>query len=244
MVTGHRRPRAVIFDWGGTLTPWHTIDIREVWRAYARVYAGGGEHAVEELAERLHAAEDAAWATVRDHHRSATMDDVFRAAGIEPAGGLHEAALAAYQTGFEPHTWTDPQARPMLLALRERGLRLGVLSNTFWSRAHHEQVLARDGILDLFDGLVFSSELAWTKPHAQAFLAALASVGIEDPAEAVFVGDRPFDDIYGAATVGMRTVLVPHSQIPEVQRGHTEAEADAVVHRLSDLVAVVDSWLA
>jgi putative hydrolase of the HAD superfamily len=237
-------PEAVIFDWGGTLTPWHTIDIREVWRAYAREYAVGGDEAVEELAERLHLAEDAAWATVRDHHRSATMDDVFRAAGVEPDGERHESALAAYQTGFEPHTWTDPQARPMLEALRARGLRLGILSNTFWSRAHHEQVLARDGILDLFDGCTFSSELRWTKPHAEAFLAAMRSVGVEDPARVVFVGDRLFDDIYGAQAVGMRAVLVPHSDIPEAQRGHTEGAPDAVVHTLAELVPVIDSWLA
>ena len=24
---------AVIFDWGGTLTPWHTIDATELWAA-------------------------------------------------------------------------------------------------------------------------------------------------------------------------------------------------------------------
>jgi putative hydrolase of the HAD superfamily len=233
---------AVIFDWGGTLTPWHTIDIREVWRAYARAFTDAGDEAVEELAARLHSAEDAAWATVRDHHRSATMDEVFLAAGVEPAGGRHLDALAAYQLAFEPHTWTDPEAKPTLAALRTRGLRLGILSNTFWSRAHHEQVLARDGILDLFDGLTFSSELPWTKPHPEAFLAAVEAVGVADPSRVVFVGDRPFDDIYGAAQVGMRTVLVPHSDIPEVQRGHTEAEADAVIHRLGDLVAVVDGW--
>ncbi len=131
----------------------------------------------------------------------------------------------------------------MLEALRGRGLRLGILSNTFWSRAHHEQVLARDGILDLFDGLTFSSELPWTKPHPQAFLASMQAVEVTDPARVVFVGDRPFDDIHGAAQAGMRTVLVPHSDIPEVQRGHTEAEADAVIHRLGELLAVVDCWL-
>jgi putative hydrolase of the HAD superfamily len=235
--------QAVIFDWGGTLTPWHTIDIREVWRAYARAYTDGGDHAVEELAARLHAAEDEAWAAVRDHHRSATMDEVFRAAGVEPAGGRHADALAAYQLAFEPHTWTDAQAGPTLEALRARGLRVGLLSNTFWSRAHHEQVLARDGVLDLFDGLTFSSELPWTKPHPDAFLAAMAAVAVTDPASVVFVGDRPFDDIHGARAVGMRTVLVPHSDIPPAQRGHTEGEPDAVIQRLGELVAVVDGWL-
>ncbi|MSY17592.1 MAG: HAD family hydrolase, partial [Actinobacteria bacterium] len=29
---------AVIFDWGGTLTPWHDIDLYAQWYAYAEVY--------------------------------------------------------------------------------------------------------------------------------------------------------------------------------------------------------------
>ncbi len=28
---------AVIFDWGGTLTPWHAIDQLQGWRSYADV---------------------------------------------------------------------------------------------------------------------------------------------------------------------------------------------------------------
>ena len=27
---------AVIFDWGGTITPWHTVDLREQWHVFAR----------------------------------------------------------------------------------------------------------------------------------------------------------------------------------------------------------------
>jgi putative hydrolase of the HAD superfamily len=40
----------------------------------------------------------------------------------------------------------------------------------------------------------------------------------------------------------MRAVLVPHSDIPDVQKGHVQGEADAVVHRLSELLSVVDGW--
>jgi putative hydrolase of the HAD superfamily len=58
----------------------------------------------------------------------------------------------------------------------------------------------------------------------------------------VFVGDRTFDDIHGAGSVGMRTVLVPHSVIPATQRGHTDGVPDAVVQRLSELLSVVDGW--
>ena len=94
----------------------------------------------------------------------------------------------------------------------------------------------------LIDGAVYSSEIPWTKPHPEAFWAALAAVGVTDPARAVFVGDRPFDDIHGAKQVGMRAVLVPHSAIPDAQKGHVQGDPDAVVQRLGDLLAVVDAW--
>ncbi len=70
----------------------------------------------------------------------------------------------------------------------------------------------------------------------------MRAIGHEDPSTCVFVGDRPFDDIHGAKAVGMRAVLVPHSAIPEDQKGHTEGDPDAVITSLGDLLAVVDGW--
>jgi len=235
------RPRAVIFDWGGTLTPWHAIDPYEQWRPYARVYAPDDADA---LAARLVAAEDASWARARQESRASTLDHVFRSAGVEPSGERHTRALAAYHAGWEPHTYADPDAADVMTAMRDRGLAVGVLSNTLWTRAFHEEVFARDGLLALIDGAVYSSELPWTKPHADAFTAAMAAVGVTDPAACVFVGDRPYDDIHGAKRAGMRAVLVPHSAIPAWQRGHVQGEPDAVIQRLSDLVPLVDGWLA
>ena len=40
----------------------------------------------------------------------------------------------------------------------------------------------------------------------------------------------------------MRSIHVPHSRIPESQRGHTDGEPDAVVHRLADVLDVIDRW--
>ena len=67
---------------------------------------------------------------------------------------------------------------------------------------------------------------------------AMAAIGVTDPASCVFVGDRPFDDIYGAARLGMRTVLIPHSNLPP----HDGAVPDAVITRLADLPALLDQW--
>ncbi len=230
---------AVVFDWGGTLTPWHPIDLREQWLRYAEVY--DPEHA-DELSARILSAEDDAWRAGREHHRSATLDEIFRGVGVEPTGDPHDRALAAYHAFWEPHTYTDPDVPDLLAGLRERGIKVGVLSNTLWTREFHEQVFRRDGVLQLIDGAVYSSEIPWTKPHPEAFRAALAAVDVEQPDRAVFVGDRPFDDIHGAKQVGMRAVLVPHSTIPDSQKGHVEGDPDAVVERLADLLAVVDGW--
>ncbi|WP_338180657.1 HAD family hydrolase [Jatrophihabitans sp.] len=221
--------KAVIFDWGGTLTPWHTVDAGEAWSA------GAGD---PELGRRLFTAELELWQRSQQQHRSGTMHEIFAAAGLP----YDPEVVARYHAWWEPHTYVDPDAAPLMTALRARGIKVGVLSNTLWHRAEHERIFARDGIAELIDADIYTSDIAWTKPHPEAFGAALAALGVSDPGSAVFVGDRPWDDIHGARSAGLRTILVPHSEIPESQRGPVEAEADAVVQRLAEVLTHVDLW--
>ena len=220
---------AVLFDWGGTLTPWHTIELGDAWLACGYD---------QDAARRLVAAENAVWRRARETHRSGTIDEVFAAAEVTPG----PAEMAAYYAWWEDHTDTDPDVRPLFAALRERGIRIGVLSNTLWPRTEHERVFRRDGVAELIDAEVYTSEIEWTKPHPEAFRTALDAVGVTDPAEAVFVGDRPWDDIHGAKEAGMRAVLLPHSDIPAFQLGPVTGEPDAVIQRLPDLLSLVDAW--
>lgn len=223
---------AVIFDWGGTLTPWHTVDHETLWREVCAL------HFAEELAERsaaaIRVAEWELWRVAERDHRSATMDHVFERAGVAPTA----AFLASYALAWEPHTLTDPDVPELFRWLRAAGVKIGVLSNTMWPRSMHEQVFIRDGVLELIDGAVYSSEIEWTKPHPEAFRAAMAAVGVTDPAACVFVGDRPYDDVFGAKRAGMRAVLVPNSDVP----AWPEAEPDAVIGRLADLAPLIDAW--
>jgi putative hydrolase of the HAD superfamily len=224
---------AVLFDWGGTLTPWHTLDPVALWRVYAQSYEPGR---ADELAHALHAQEIEAWRRAERHHRSGTLDDLMRAAGVDVSGARHEPAMRAYLDAWTPHTHIDPEAPPLLKALREMGIRVGVLSNTLWPREHHEAVFARDGVLDLLDGAVYSSEIPYTKPHPEAFHAAMRAVGVAEPGRVVFVGDRLFDDVSGAKAVAMRAVHVPHSVVP----AH-DVEPDATIDRLADLLPFIES---
>ena len=227
--------RAVIFDWGGTLTPWHAIDFAEEANALARAVVDGDASA----AEALQRANQSVWARSRDHHTSATIGDLFAEAELTH----DESLLSHYREFWAPHTHTDPDVVPLFRRLRLDGLKVGVLSNTLWPRDWHEEFFRRDGVLDLIDGAVYTSEVPWTKPSPEAFLAAADAVDVPDPTECVFVGDRLFDDIWGAANVGMRTIHVPHSDIPVEQVGHSEGDPDATVQRLTDIHQVVAGWL-
>ena len=233
--------RAVVFDWGGTLTPWHTVDFGAQWQAYAGTYAPDAESA-RAIAERIIAAEDAAWKRLRDDGGSARLAEILAEAGVDTDHPGHSAAQAAYEEFWEPHTYTDAEVLPLFTALRERGIKIGVLSNTIWSREYHEAVFARDGVLDLIDGAVYSSEIEHAKPHPEAFAAALRAVDVDEPASAVYVGDRPYEDVHGAQRAGLRAVLVPHSDIPPSQQVPVDVRPDAVVQRLLDLLPVVDAW--
>ncbi|GAB3579202.1 HAD family hydrolase [Calidifontibacter terrae] len=230
---------AVIFDWGGTLTPWHgDIDYHREWLGYAHVWDPAGADA---LADRIVAASNAAWAHARTDHTSASVESIVRAAGLDPDDPRHLVALRQHVAFWEEHTHTDPLVRPLWERLRENGIRVGVLSNTIWSREHHRGIFARDGVLDLIDADVYSSETPWAKPHPQAFRAAATAVGVE-PAQCVYVGDRLFEDIHGSQQVGMRAILVPHSDIPVDQRVEVAVEPDAVVQSLDQVVDHVRRW--
>ena len=222
---------AVIFDWGGTLTRWHDVDFHAESLALAQAVVNAEHHSAAEITARLHRAGDVVWGRSRDLQQSATIDDLFAEAGLEHDPEL----LSAYYEFWEPHTATDPECRPMFEDLRAMGLRVGVLSNTIWPREWHVGFFERDGVYDLVDGDVYTSEIPWTKPSPQAFGAAMEAVGVDDPAACVYVGDRLYDDIWGARQAGLGAIHVPLSTIPAAQVGHTEGEPDAVVHALSQV---------
>jgi putative hydrolase of the HAD superfamily len=241
---------AVIFDWGGTLTRWHDVDFHAESLALAQAVVNA-DHDVAlrdgsslassgtELAGRLHQAGHTVWGRSRDHQQSATVADLFAEAGLEHDPEL----LTAYYEFWEPHTLTDPQVGPLFEALRATGIKVGVLSNTIWPREWHEGFFRRDGVHHLIDGDVYSSEIPWTKPSPHAFRAAMDAVGVSDPTRCVYVGDRLFDDVWGAQNAGLRAIHVPHSAIPPAQIGHTEGTPDAVIHRLGEIPSVLDAWV-
>lgn len=229
---------AVLFDWGGTLTTFHSVDLIDAWRVAAQVLA---PDRVEEVASALLRAEREIWARTTTTMRSATTSEVLRSAGaavgLPVEAALHERAVASYLDSWSPTSNARADAVDVMAALRDRGLRTGLLSNTHWPRQQHEEWLRRDGLLELLDARVYTSDLEFVKPHPEAFGALLEAVGVA-PEAAIFVGDRLHDDVHGAKSVGMRGVWLRNDAVP----GY-DVVPDAVIDELGELVGVVDGWL-
>ena len=92
----------------------------------------------------------------------------------------------------------------LLDALREQGLRLGLVSNAIDPPWLLHRDLEQLGVADRLDVALFSSEEGWRKPHPAMFERALAELGVEAD-RALFVGDSLANDVGGAAALGMRT---------------------------------------
>jgi putative hydrolase of the HAD superfamily len=93
-------------------------------------------------------------------------------------------------------------ALPTLAALRDRGLKLGLLSN---SARDLEEFVGHHGLM--VDAVLTSRVHGKTKPHETIFRRMLELLDVL-PGDALMVGDTIEDDVEGATAVGMRAVLV------------------------------------
>jgi putative hydrolase of the HAD superfamily len=228
----------VVFDWGGTLTPIPEVDPLQVWESAARLLAPDRAAA---LAGALARAQEEVWSSTVESGRSARVAEIvaaaMTAAGLPAAAdeGV-AAAVSAYLGEWVPHSAARHDAATVLLALRDRGYRIGLLSNTHWPAQWHDERLVADGLADLLDARVYTSDLDYRKPHPAAFTAVLSRLGIE-PQRAVFVGDRLHDDVFGAQATGMRAIWIRNRAWES-----WDVEPDAVVDELGEVVGVIDRW--
>lgn len=123
-----------------------------------------------------------------------------------------------------------PDTLPTLEQLKQRSLRLGVISN-FDSRLFG--LLDGLGLTRFFDPIVISTQVGTAKPEPAIFAHALAHTGT--PAEtALHVGDSHDADVIGAQNAGLTPVFLDRS------RKTQKTESHYAIASLADLLAIVD----
>ncbi|HEU0019923.1 MAG TPA: HAD family hydrolase [Thermoleophilaceae bacterium] len=247
------RTRAVLLDALGTLV--ELDDPAPRLRAALRDLAGVdvGLPAAERgfgaeigyyLANQMRGGDQAGLERLRDDCATAMRDALLAAIGDAPAGDgvrllFGEAPDAAAASAALDHATvraamldalafrTFDDVLPALRDLRERGLRLVVVSN--WDCSLPEW-LDRAGIGPLVDGSVSSAVVGEAKPAPAVFEAGLRLAGC-DAAEALFVGDSVDNDVRGARAAGLRAVLI--------QRAGDPPPGVEAVRSLGELSAIV-----
>ncbi|AVV46254.1 HAD-IA family hydrolase [Streptomyces sp. ID05-04B] len=214
----------VLFDFSGTL---FRIESTRRWLS-AVLDAAGIALAEPELAEKARALEAAGalpggaaparlpeemagvWG-VRDQsaelHRAAYTGLSRQVPLPDPA--LHEALYDRHRT---PAAWTPyPDAREVLSGLRERGSRIGVVSNIGWDL---RPVFRAHGLDRYVDAYVLSYEHGVQKPDRRLFTVACEALDA-DPRDTLMVGDDRRAD-GGAAALGCAVHFVDH--LPAAER--------------------------
>jgi putative hydrolase of the HAD superfamily len=107
-----------------------------------------------------------------------------------------------------------PDTIPLLIYLKKKGYRLGVISNGLTIKQWEK--LIRLGLYHFFDEVVTSEEAEVEKPNTEIFNLALSRMDCE-PHMSVMVGNKFREDIMGAINVGMSAILV-NSKLTEAEK--------------------------
>lgn len=140
-----------------------------------------------------------------------------------------------------------PGARELLTHLRDRGMRVVIVSNTLWTGDDDLRAdLPAIGLGGVVDGVVTSHTTGYRKPHRAIFERALALADAR-PEEAFMVGDEPYQDVFGAQRSGIRGVWLRHPPPrphPVGAPRDFDVRPDAEIRSLHELREVVDRWEA
>ena len=122
--------------------------------------------------------------------------------------GLHDPSLAircadAYHRHRRDVLVLFPGAALLLARLRERGIKLGMITNGFADT--HREKIALLALEASFDEILIADEVGMLKPDPRIFRLAANRLGVR-PEACAMVGDRFERDVTGAQAAGMFTV--------------------------------------
>ena len=218
-------PKAVLFDVYGTLLDVYSVALRA-----EQMFPGAGERLAR------------AWRDKQiEYSRLVSMSGQYRPFWQLTRDALQVSAAALRlpldAAGEDSlmneyrHLSAFPENRAVLLALADRGVRIGVLSNgdpdmLEAAKPHH-------GIA--FDAVISVAEANAFKPNRATYEMAAAKVGLAMD-EILFVANHEFDCV-GAKAAGMRTVFIDRRKRPFARWPHQPDLIVASMTELADLLA-------
>jgi putative hydrolase of the HAD superfamily len=134
--------------------------------------------------------------------RASMWQSALERVGLNDAG-LAQQSAERYNAYRAKYFTLFPGTTEVLRALRERGMKLGIVTNGL-SETHREKIALLQ-ISEYFDAIFLSDEVGMVKPDPLLFAHACRTLG-GAPAHAAMVGDRYDRDVRGAIEAGLYTV--------------------------------------
>lgn len=217
--------KAVLFDLGGTLI--QTGEIPEVMK---RVLQDRGIHrSLQEIQKAWRKGEEDL--DFRDLTR--LLDEFWVRWNVRILSNLQIKSDIRTLAEFIAAHWWDysnvtlyQDARKMLPLLKERALKIGLITNGLQSDV--DVILRRAGLQDFFDVIVMIDTLRKMKPDVEVFRHALQELNVS-PAQAIFIGDEMEADYKGAQRAGLSAFLID-------RKGRVQDENVNKISTLEDLL--------
>lgn len=217
------RVQAVVFDLDDTLLDWSqqddwlsNISGPHIQKVYDYL-AANGKHlpTPEVLFQNYQDAIISSWQEAKKTWAGVNFESVLISC-LEKSGlncsevNMHQVMLA-YDWGTVSNVALFDDTIPVLDSLRQQGYKIGLVTNSMMPMWMRDIELREYGILDYFDARITSGDTGHMKPHPAIYERVLGLLEV-DAETAVFVGDRPANDIAGANAVGLTSVWMnpPH----------------------------------
>ncbi len=249
------RPNAkldtIIFDLDDTLISWAAPKIR--WENYLKPFFASMRGYLTEQGHEVNGMKLArsfgrhtrdAWAATRE-------DEAFIAVSL---GGVIERVLNELgidtkevdvdelmrQVDWQPFPGVDlyPDTHAVLDELRERGYKIGLITNAFQPMWMRDAELAAYDLIDRLDARITSGDTGFMKPHPAIFWRMLGMLNSE-PDRAMYVGDSPSHDVRGANETGLISVHIDPPHLDKQPKSPLE-QPDYTITSLSELLPILD----
>ena len=243
-----RRIEAVLFDLDDTLIDWANIEASREEFYQPRVkrlhdYLTGLGLDLPKVDKFQSIIDQAIFATWEEAKKTWSirsygdvLDQVLLGIGLDVDGLDTNEMLRIFGWDPWPGVVVFPDTISVLEELRDRGYELGLLTNSFLPMWMRDRELEFFNLLSFFEYRLTAADIGYVKPHPNIYYELLDRMEVS-PDRAVFVGDRPKNDIAGANAVGLVSVLMDP---PHLTRDLDGVVPDYVIPCLTDLLPILD----
>ena len=229
-----------LIDWSQPAVPWKSFIHGKMDNVYEFLLAGGSA-----LPERpsfyatMDAQVQAVWDRAKQDYSAPYFAEALRhglaALALDPDQFDLNQLMRIFDWSPVPGIIPYDDTHDTLDTLKQRGYKIGLLTNSFFPMWMRDVELRHYNLLDYFDARITAGDTDYMKPHPAIYRCLLNQMGVP-PRQAVFVGDWPEYDLAGANEVGMISVLL---NPPHLERDLVGVQPDYTITRLSDLLPIL-----